>query len=160
MPPSALVEEAMQTHSVSFDENAGLPSMTSGMYPTNSVDIASHSLNLAGSLLKDLSAWHLIMDWAEDTIGYPDFDTKIRELRSPYIHGKWKPLIDTIFTSSDPSNEDSRPPPALVKEAMQTHGVHFAISASLPSVSASPTPPRVLCDLLLAGLVSNRSIER
>ena len=45
----------MQTHSVSFDKNEGLPSMTSGMYPTNSVDTAckcllalitdSHTLN-------------------------------------------------------------------------------------------------------------------
>jgi len=139
--PSALVEEAMQTHSVSFDKNEGQPSMTSGMYPTNSVDTASHSPNLAGSLLKDPSAWRLIMDWAEDKIGYPDFDTKIRELRSPYIHGEWKPLIDAIFASSDPSNEDSRPPPALVEEAMRTHGVRFAISAVLPSVSASQPNP-------------------
>ncbi|KIM61350.1 hypothetical protein SCLCIDRAFT_25982 [Scleroderma citrinum Foug A] len=101
-PPSALVEEAMRTHGVSFDENEGIMSTTS-----------------AGSLLKDLSAWHLIMNWAEDKVGYPDFDTKIREFRSRYIHDEWRSLIDAIFASSDPSTEDPRSPSALVEEAMR-----------------------------------------
>ena len=140
-PPSALVEEAMRTHSVSFDENEGLPSMTSGMCPTDSVGIVSHPTNLASSLLKDLSTWRLIMDWAKDKIRYPDFNTKIRELGSPYIHDEWRLLIDTIFVSSNPSNEDSWPPSVLVEEAMWIHDVHFATSAVLSSVSASQPIP-------------------
>ncbi|KIM53424.1 hypothetical protein SCLCIDRAFT_31904 [Scleroderma citrinum Foug A] len=127
-PPSALVEEAMWTHGVSFDENEGMMSMTS-----------------AGSLLKDLSAWHLIMNWAEDKVGYPNFDTKIREFGSWYIHDEWRSLIDTIFTSSDPSTEDPRSPSALVEEAMRTHGVSFAAPADLSSVSTSQCNPPPEC---------------
>ena len=63
-------------------ENKRMPNMTSGMYPTDSIGIFSHPLNLAGSLLKDSSAWRLMMDWAKDKIGYPDFDSKIREFGS------------------------------------------------------------------------------
>ena len=81
------------------------------------------------------------MDWAEDKIGYPDFNTKIRKLGSPYIHDEWRLLIDVIFTSSNPSNEDSWPPSALVEEAMRIHNVRFATSAVLYSVSASQPIP-------------------
>ncbi|KAI6041003.1 hypothetical protein EDC04DRAFT_2893571 [Pisolithus marmoratus] len=56
----------------------------------------------SGSLLKDLSAWHLMMDWAQDKIGYPNLDNKLRGFGSQYIHEEWRPLISTIFTQSDP----------------------------------------------------------
>ena len=63
-------------------ENKGMLSATSGMYLINFKILSSHPLNLAHSLLRDPSAWHLIMDWAEDKIGYPDFDTRVRGLGS------------------------------------------------------------------------------
>jgi len=87
-------------------KNEGMPSATSGMYLINFKILSFHPPNLAHSLLRDPSAWHLIMDWAEDKIGYPNFDTRVRGLGSPYIHDEWRPLISTIFVSSDPSNED------------------------------------------------------
>ncbi|KIM55561.1 hypothetical protein SCLCIDRAFT_30272 [Scleroderma citrinum Foug A] len=101
-------------------ENKRMPNMTS-----------------AGSLLKDSSAWCLMMDWAKDKIGYPDFDSKIREFGSRYIHDEWRPLIDAIFTSSDPSNEDPWPPSALVEEAMRTHGVSFDENEGMTSTTSA-----------------------
>ena len=83
-----------------------------------------------------------MMDWAKDKIGYPDFDSKIREFGSRYIHDEWRPLIDAIFASSDPSNEDPRPPSALVKEAMRTHGVSFDENEGMMSTTSGIfTPP-------------------
>ena len=74
-------------------------------------------------MLKDPTTWHLMMDWAQDKIGYPDFDNKIRDFEPWYIHDKWKPLINVMFVLSDPSNKDLQSPTALVKEVMQNHGV-------------------------------------
>ncbi|KAI5996062.1 hypothetical protein EDC04DRAFT_2612938 [Pisolithus marmoratus] len=73
----------------------------------------------SGSLLKDLSAWHLMMDWAQDKIRYPDLDNKLRGFRLRYIHEEWQPLISRIFTQSDPSNKEPQPPTSLVEEAIQ-----------------------------------------
>ncbi|KAI5980365.1 hypothetical protein EDC04DRAFT_2918403 [Pisolithus marmoratus] len=53
----------------------------------------------SGSLLKDLSAWRLMMDWAQDKIGYPDLDNKLRGFGSRYIHEEWRPLISAIFSA-------------------------------------------------------------
>ncbi|KAI5981027.1 hypothetical protein EDC04DRAFT_2617701 [Pisolithus marmoratus] len=96
-----------------------------------------------GSLLKDLSAWRLMMDWAQDKIGYPDLDNKLRGFGSRYIHEEWRPLISAIFMQSDPSNEELQPPSSLVKEAMRAYGVSFVTHTDLvPTVPASqPNPP-------------------
>ena len=99
--------------------------------------------SLAGPLLKDPSAWRLMMDWAKDKIGYPDFDNKIREFGPRYIHDEWKSLINAIFAISDPSNEEPQSPTTLVEEAMRSHGVSFVTSADpLPAVSSQRNPLR------------------
>ncbi|KAI5980469.1 hypothetical protein EDC04DRAFT_2618478 [Pisolithus marmoratus] len=97
----------------------------------------------SGSLLKDLSAWHLMMDWAQDKIGYLDLNNKLRGFGSRYIHEEWQPLISAIFTQSDPSNEELQPPSSLVKEAMQAYGVSFVTHTDpVPTVPTSqPNPP-------------------
>ncbi|KAI6010004.1 hypothetical protein EDC04DRAFT_2610409 [Pisolithus marmoratus] len=97
----------------------------------------------SGSLLKDLSAWRLMMDWAQDKIGYPDLDNKLRGFGSRYIHEEWRPLISTIFVQSDPSNEEPQPPSSLVKEAMRAYGVSFVTHADpVPTIPTSqPNPP-------------------
>ena len=76
-----------------------------------------------------------MMDWAQDKIGYVDFDNKIREFGLRYIYQEWKPLIDAIFAASDPSNEDAQQPLAVVEEAMHTYRVSFAIPANRPTNS-------------------------
>jgi len=99
--------------------------------------------SLAGPLLKDPSAWCLMMDWAKDKIGYPNFDNKIREFGPRYIHDKWKSLINAIFATSDPSNEEPQSPTTLVEEAMWSHSVSFVTSAdALPAVSSQCNPLR------------------
>ncbi|KAI6126695.1 hypothetical protein F5141DRAFT_1060411 [Pisolithus sp. B1] len=88
------------------------------------------------------AAWHIMMDWAQDKIEYPDFDDKIRGFGARYIHAEWQPLINAIFALSDPSNEDSQPPSSLVEGAMRAHGVSFATPpGSLPTVPTSPRNP-------------------
>ncbi|KAI6132495.1 hypothetical protein EDD16DRAFT_1514639 [Pisolithus croceorrhizus] len=57
-------------------------------------------------LLKDLSAWRLVMDWAQEKLNYPEFDDRIREFGPRYVHAEWQPLITALFALSDPSNED------------------------------------------------------
>ncbi|KAI6037169.1 hypothetical protein BKA83DRAFT_4120731 [Pisolithus microcarpus] len=97
-----------------------------------------------GPLLKDPSAWRLMMDWAQDKMDYPEFDDKIREFRPQYVHAEWQPLINAIFALSDPSNEDPRQPSSLVEDAMQIQGVRFAAPTDhLPTASAiQPSPPQ------------------
>ena len=74
-----------------------------------------------------------MMDWAQDKIGYVDFDNKIKEFGSRYIYQEWKPFIDAIFAASDPSNEDAQQPLAVVEEAMRTYSVSFATPAQINS---------------------------
>ncbi|KIK12195.1 hypothetical protein PISMIDRAFT_18915 [Pisolithus microcarpus 441] len=102
------------------------------------------STTSVGPLLKDPSAWRLMMDWAQDKMDYPEFDDKIREFRPQYVHAEWQPLINAIFALSDPSNEDPRQPSSLVEDAMQIQGVRFAAPTDhLPTASAiQPSPPQ------------------
>ncbi|KAI6011223.1 hypothetical protein BKA83DRAFT_4502778 [Pisolithus microcarpus] len=102
------------------------------------------SATSVGPLLKDPSAWRLMMDWAQDKMDYPEFDDKIREFGPRYVHAEWQPLINAIFALSDPSNEDPRQPSSLVEDAMQIQGVRFAAPADhLPTASAiQPSPPQ------------------
>ncbi|KAI6104786.1 hypothetical protein EDD16DRAFT_1524630 [Pisolithus croceorrhizus] len=89
-----------------------------------------------------LTAWRIMMDWAQDKIEYPDFNNKIRGFGAWYIHAEWQPLINAIFTLSDPSNEDSQPPSSLVEGAMWAHRVSFATPpGSLPTIPTSPHNP-------------------
>ncbi|KAI6145327.1 hypothetical protein EDD17DRAFT_1514930 [Pisolithus thermaeus] len=90
-------------------------------------------------LLKDLSAWCLVMDWAQEKLNYPEFDDRIREFGPRYVHAEWQPLITALFALSDPSNEDPRSPSSLVEQAMQSHGVSFVTSTNLLlRISARP----------------------
>ncbi|KAI6128856.1 hypothetical protein EV401DRAFT_1885134 [Pisolithus croceorrhizus] len=99
----------------------------------------SHPPNLADPLLKDLSAWCLVMDWAQEKLNYPEFDDRIREFGPRYVHAEWQPLITALFALSDPSNEDPRSPSSLVEQAMQSHGVSFVTSTNLLlRISARP----------------------
>ena len=104
-------------------------------------DYFSHPLysrNLAGLLIKDPSAWRLVMDWAQDKMGYVAFNSKMREFGPRYIHEEWKSLIDALFAASDPHNEEAQLPSALVEEAMRTQGVSLVTPVyRSPTVSPS-----------------------
>ncbi|KAI6012940.1 hypothetical protein PISMIDRAFT_14601 [Pisolithus microcarpus 441] len=102
------------------------------------------STTSVGPLLKDPSAWCLMMDWAQDKMDYLEFDNKIREFGPQYVHTEWQPLINAIFALSDPSNKDLQQPSSLVKDSMQIQGIRFAAPADhLPTASTiQPSPPQ------------------
>ena len=91
------------------------------------------------SLLQDPTAWRLMMDWAEDKIGYGELDAKMREYGSRYIHEEWKSLIDEIFVQSEPGVDHTATPSVLVQRAMEVQGVTF-------STTTSPAPCRVIAN--------------
>ena len=104
-----------------------------------------YSRNLASSLIKDPSAWQLVMDWAQDKMGYVAFDSKIREFGPQYVHEEWKPLINAIFAASDPHNEEAQLPSALVEEAMRTHGVSLVAPIDWSSTQSNSSRHAVQC---------------
>ena len=93
----------------------------------------------ADPLLQDPTAWQLMMDWAEDKIGYGELDTMMCGYRSQYIHEEWKSLINKIFVHSDPGVDHMITPSFLVQQAMKAQEVVFSsmASPSLPGVAAS-----------------------
>ncbi|KAI6094576.1 hypothetical protein F5141DRAFT_1223628 [Pisolithus sp. B1] len=107
--------------------------------PAADRDSESMPSTTSDPLLKDLSAWRLVMDWAQEKLNYPEFDDRIREFGPRYVHAEWQPLITALFALSDPSNEDPRSPSSLVEQAMQSHGVSFVTSTNpLLRISARP----------------------
>ena len=93
----------------------------------------------ADPLLQDPTAWRLMMDWAEDKIGYGELDTMMHGYRFQYIHEEWKSLIDKIFMHSDPEVDHTITPSLLVQRAMKAQGVAFSSVTSplLLGVTAS-----------------------
>ena len=93
----------------------------------------------ADPLRQDPTAWRLMMDWAEDKIGYGELDAKMCGYGSRYIHEEWKSLVDDIFAHSDPGVDHTITPSILVQHAMEAQGVTFstAISPPLVRVAAS-----------------------
>ncbi|KAI6097970.1 hypothetical protein EDD16DRAFT_1527431 [Pisolithus croceorrhizus] len=122
--------------------NATTGSLSEAPCPSNprtrNLPAASHDSE-TDPLLKDLSAWRLVMDWAQEKLNYPEFDDRIREFRPQYVHAEWQPLITALFALSDPSNKDPRSPSSLVEQAMQSHGISFVTSTNpLLRISAHP----------------------
>ncbi|KAI6095991.1 hypothetical protein F5141DRAFT_1221183 [Pisolithus sp. B1] len=61
-------------------------------------------------LLKDPSTWHLMMDWAQDKIGFSKLDDRMGAYGPRYIHKEWKPLIDMVFMLLDLGGETLQHP--------------------------------------------------
>ncbi|KAI6094498.1 hypothetical protein F5141DRAFT_1069492 [Pisolithus sp. B1] len=121
--------------------NATTGSLSEAPCPSNpgTCNLPAADRDSENPLLKDLSAWRLVMDWAQEKLNYPEFDDRIREFGPRYVHAEWQPLITALFALSDPSNEDPRSPSSLVEQAMQSHGVSFVTSTNpLLRISARP----------------------
>ncbi|KAI5990722.1 hypothetical protein EDC04DRAFT_2614098 [Pisolithus marmoratus] len=73
-------------------------------------------------LLKDPSVWHLVMDWAQDKIGYCELDEKMWAYGSCYVNEEWKGLIDEVFMQSEPGADNTVSAPLLIQRAMELHG--------------------------------------
>ncbi|KAI6126952.1 hypothetical protein F5141DRAFT_1060595 [Pisolithus sp. B1] len=103
---------------------SGNQESSSGLTSTSSVSTSS------GPLLNHPCAWCLMMDWAEDKIGYGELDDRMRRYGSRYIHEEWKPLINEIFLQSDPGAEDAVPAPLVVQRAMELQGVSLTATCA------------------------------
>ena len=125
--------------------SSATPLSMCNQYPYDHFSHPFYSRNLASSLIKDLSAWQLVMDWAQDKMGYVAFDSKIREFGPQYVHEEWKPLINAIFAASDPHNEEAQLPSALVEEAMRTHGVSLVAPIDWSSTQSNSSRHAVQC---------------
>ncbi|KAI6039385.1 hypothetical protein EDC04DRAFT_3008955 [Pisolithus marmoratus] len=88
----------------------------------------------AGPLLKDPSAWRLMMDWAQDKFGYGELDDKMRAYGPRYVHEEWKELINEVFMQSDPGAENAIPAPLVVERAMELQGIRL-------TADSAPAPP-------------------
>ncbi|KAI6094494.1 hypothetical protein EDD16DRAFT_1529108 [Pisolithus croceorrhizus] len=100
--------------------------------PPSVSGIQEYSSSTAVPLLKDPSAWRLMMDWAQDKIGFSELDDRMRAYGPHYIPEEWKVLIDEVFMLSDPGVESTSSPSLVIKEQWS----HRAL-ASTRSTSSS-----------------------
>ncbi|KAI6101989.1 hypothetical protein EDD16DRAFT_1525768, partial [Pisolithus croceorrhizus] len=92
---------------------------------------------VAVPLLKDPSAWRLMMDWAQDKIGFSELDDRMRAYGPCYIPKEWKVLIDKVFMLSDPGVESTSSPSLVVERAMESQGISLSAAPPAPSFRAS-----------------------
>ncbi|KAI6012342.1 hypothetical protein EDC04DRAFT_2904932 [Pisolithus marmoratus] len=92
----------------------------------------------AGPLLKDPSAWCLMMDWAQDKFGYGKLDDKMQAYGPRYIHKEWKALINEVFMQLDPGAENAIPASLVVGRAMESQGVRL-MADSTPVTPLGPS---------------------
>ncbi|KAI6095221.1 hypothetical protein EV401DRAFT_1896106 [Pisolithus croceorrhizus] len=113
----------------SSSEAQALPPSVSGIQESSS--------STAVPLLKDPSAWHLMMDWAQDKIGFSELDDRMRAYGPCYIPKEWKVLIDKVFMLSDPGVESTSSPSLVVERAMESQGISLSAAPPAPSFRAS-----------------------
>ncbi|KAI6124123.1 hypothetical protein EV401DRAFT_1886515 [Pisolithus croceorrhizus] len=101
--------------------------------PPSVSGIQEYSSSTAVPLLKDPSAWRLMMDWAQDKIGFSELDDRMRAYGPHYIPEEWKVLIDEVFMLSDPGVESTSSPSLVIKRAMESQGI--SLSAAPPALS-------------------------
>ncbi|KAI6095592.1 hypothetical protein F5141DRAFT_1068212 [Pisolithus sp. B1] len=82
--------------------------------PPSVSGIQESSSSTAVPLLKDPSTWCLMMDWAQDKIGFSELDDRMRAYGPCYIPEEWKVLIDEcappapLFQASTRSTSSSQ----------------------------------------------------
>ncbi|KAI6131107.1 hypothetical protein EDD16DRAFT_1515266 [Pisolithus croceorrhizus] len=99
--------------------------------------IQESSSSTAVPLLKDPSAWRLMMDWAQDKIGFSELDDRMRAYGPRYIPEEWKVLIDEVFMLSDPGVESTSSPSLVIERAMESQGISLLAAPPAPSFWAS-----------------------
>ncbi|KAI5992982.1 hypothetical protein EDD15DRAFT_2196824 [Pisolithus albus] len=98
------------------------------------------SFSTAVPLLKDPSAWRLMMDWAQDKIGFGELDDRMRAHGPRYIPEEWKTIIDEVFMLSDPGVESAGPTSLVVERAMKSQGVTLSTAPATAPSCLAPTP--------------------
>ncbi|KAI6127301.1 hypothetical protein F5141DRAFT_1060864 [Pisolithus sp. B1] len=105
--------------------------------PPSVSGIQESSSSTAVPLLKDPSAWCLMMDWAQDKIGFSELDDRMRAYGPRYIPEEWKVLIDKVFMLSDPGVESTSSPSLVIERAMESQGISLLAAPPAPSFRAS-----------------------
>ncbi|KAI6094984.1 hypothetical protein F5141DRAFT_1068815 [Pisolithus sp. B1] len=91
-------------------------------------------------LLKDLSAWRLVMDWAQEKLNYPpNLTTELGNSGHDTSMLNGSHLSPHCSHYLTPPTKTPRSPSSLVEQAMQSHGVSFVTSTNpLLHISAHP----------------------
>ncbi|KAI6003552.1 hypothetical protein EDC04DRAFT_2908179 [Pisolithus marmoratus] len=121
-----------------FMRELGIEKSSSKLHvPPSGVPIMSGPQGSASAdpLLKDPFVWRLVMDWAQDKIGYCELDDKMQAYGSHYVHAEWKGLINKVFMQSEPGADNTVSAPLLVQRAMESHGVSL-MAGCVPVLSA------------------------
>ncbi|KAI6108314.1 hypothetical protein F5141DRAFT_1064498 [Pisolithus sp. B1] len=105
--------------------------------PPSVSGIQESSSSTAVPLLKEPSAWCLMMDWAQDKIGFSKLDDRMRAYGPRYIPEEWKVLIDEVFMLLDPGVESTSSPSLVVERAMESQGISLSAAPPVPSFQAS-----------------------
>ncbi|KAI6163467.1 hypothetical protein EDD17DRAFT_1756049 [Pisolithus thermaeus] len=117
------------------------PPSVSGIQESSSstarVPLPSALTPSAVPLLKDPSAWRLMMDWAQDKIGFSELDDRMRAYGPRYIPEEWKVLIDEVFMLLDPGVESTSSPSLVIERAMESQGISLSAAPPAPSFQAS-----------------------
>ncbi|KIJ09726.1 hypothetical protein PAXINDRAFT_17203 [Paxillus involutus ATCC 200175] len=87
-------------------------------------------------LVEDRSAWHLVMQWAEEQIQFPLLcDTLAEQFGNRYVYADWKHVFDAGFTASEDGRDACI---AAVRSAMDTSISHLSTNKDdQPSASTS-----------------------
>ncbi|KAI6120120.1 hypothetical protein EDD16DRAFT_1519071 [Pisolithus croceorrhizus] len=101
------------------------------------LDTQESSSSTAVPLLKDPSAWCLMMDWAQDKIGFSELDDRMRAYGPRYIPEEWKVLINEVFMLLDPGVESTSSPSLVIERAMESQGISLSAAPPAPSFQAS-----------------------
>ncbi|KAI6095458.1 hypothetical protein F5141DRAFT_1068370 [Pisolithus sp. B1] len=139
-PSRVLTMSDTQESSSSTKARASPPSV-SGIQESSSstarAPLPSALTPSAVPLLKDPSAWRLMMDWAQDKIGFSELDDRMQAYGPRYIPEEWKVLIDEAFMLSDPGVESTSSPSLVVERAMESQGISLSAAPPTPSFRAS-----------------------
>ncbi|KAI6168832.1 hypothetical protein EDD17DRAFT_1749163 [Pisolithus thermaeus] len=129
-----------QESSSSTEARASPPSVSGIQESSSSTARAPlpSALTLSGETIpSDPSAWRLMMDWAQDKIGFSELDDRMRAYGPCYIPKEWKVLIDKVFMLSDPGVESTSSPSLVVERAMESQGISLSAAPPAPSFRAS-----------------------
>jgi hypothetical protein len=104
------------------------------------------------SLLRDITAWGLVWDWAADHFEFMDLIPRMEAFGKCYIYEEWQDMFNAIFNASVPEDEDAidlsavdlgvpKPLKAL-QDAMAKHCISFPAPSDRMSLPVPYTSSR------------------
>ncbi|KAG6370385.1 hypothetical protein JVT61DRAFT_12106 [Boletus reticuloceps] len=94
------------------------------------------------SLLHDLDAWAVVLEWAMDAINFPTYQSKMQGFGNRYVPSEWNAICNHIFDLSE--DGDAAAATAYVEEQQRSRGLlppHSAVGSSeKEEQSSGPVP--------------------